>query len=145
MWRKRWQPSGASALGLEAIGIHDNFFDLGGHSLKATQVVSRVSQRLDADVPLRELFNRPTIIELAAEIESAGARTHGPIARVPDADDYPLSHAQRRLWVLCRTRPRAAYNMPAALLLDGPVDRDRFERGAPTSCDGTSLCARRSR
>jgi hypothetical protein len=55
-------------LGIERVGIHDNFFDLGGHSLLATQVMSRIAQRLQGQMPLRTLFERPTVAELAGTV-----------------------------------------------------------------------------
>lgn len=61
----------AEVLKLEKIGIHDNFFDLGGHSLKATQVMSRVCEALQVDLPLRVLFEAPTVAELAARVEQS--------------------------------------------------------------------------
>ena len=114
-------------LGLDEVGIQDDFFFLGGHSLKATQVVSQVYRRLGVQIPLREIFNRPVIAELAAAIDSETSADFQPIKRVPDADDYPLSHAQRRLWVLSQMDAASrAYNMPAALLLDGKIDENAF-------------------
>ena len=62
----------AEILGVKRIGVHDNFFDLGGHSLKATQVVSRLRKAFQSDIPLRHMFEFPTIAELAAAIDSKG-------------------------------------------------------------------------
>jgi acyl carrier protein len=59
-----------AVLGLERVGIHDNFFALGGHSLKAMRVVSRIQDRLGARVPLRSVVERPTIQQLARDIET---------------------------------------------------------------------------
>jgi acyl carrier protein len=59
----------AELLGVERVGVHDNFFALGGHSLLATQFVSRVRETLNVDVPLRTLFEHPTIADLAVHVE----------------------------------------------------------------------------
>src|SRR5262249_17110731 len=73
-----WTPEEAALAGIWAevlqtgmIGIHDNFFDLGGHSLLATQVMSRVQQTFKVDLPLRRLFEAPTVAEFASVIENA--------------------------------------------------------------------------
>jgi hypothetical protein len=67
----------AEVLKLKSIGVHDNFFELGGHSLLATQIVSRLRESLQLDIPLRFLFEAPTILELAAKIEEKKPATHG--------------------------------------------------------------------
>ena len=119
----------AAVLGLERVGVTANFFELGGHSLKATQVVSRILKEFGAEVALRELFNRPTVAELAREVEARRRTNFEAITHVPDAPHYPLSHAQLRLWVLAQMEGASvAYNMPAALLLDGKVDINSFDR-----------------
>ncbi len=114
-----WGP----VLGLERVSATANFFELGGHSLKATQVVSRIQRDLGVEVALREVFNRPTVRELAREIEGRRRTGYAPLPRADEAAHYPLSHAQLRLWVLAQMEgASAAYNMPAALLLEGTVD-----------------------
>jgi len=65
----------AEILGINQIGVHENFFELGGHSLKATQVVSRLRDTLRIEIPLRVLFESPTVAELAAQIAQAEAKT----------------------------------------------------------------------
>ena len=116
-------------LDLERIDVRDNFFELGGHSLKATQLVSRVQKRLGVELPLRDVFRLPTIAELGREIEARQPRARLGIERVSDAPDYPMSHAQQRIWVLSQTEEGSvAYNMPGALLLEGPVEPMLFAR-----------------
>jgi pristinamycin I synthase-3/4 len=116
-------------LGVEGIGRRDNFFELGGHSLKATQVVSRIEKELGAAIPLREVFNNPTLAEFAPLLESGAASGHRLIQRLPDQEHYPVSHAQQRLWVLHRMDPDSvAYNMPFSALFEGALDRAAFER-----------------
>ncbi|MHC9538717.1 MAG: non-ribosomal peptide synthase/polyketide synthase [Vulcanimicrobiota bacterium] len=114
-------------LGLERVGACDNFFDLGGHSLYATQVISRVCRAFSLDVPLRTIFESPTLQELAAAVEEllkASQGTASPSIEVgPRSGDLPLSFAQERLWFLDQLMPgNPFYNMPAAIRLEGPVD-----------------------
>ncbi|HSU84584.1 MAG TPA: amino acid adenylation domain-containing protein, partial [Thermoanaerobaculia bacterium] len=117
----------------ERVGVHDNFFALGGHSLLATQVVSRLRDRLGVELPVRALFEQPTVAGLAvllAGIGKEGAGS-GPIVPLPrDAEGggtFPASFAQRRLWLLDRLEPGSAvYNMPLALSLKGELAEERL-------------------
>src|SRR6185312_3897859 len=111
-------------LRVEEIGIDDSFFELGGHSLLGTQVISRVRDAFQIELPLRRLFEGPTIKELAASVEAASRsgqlRTSLPVQRVSRAADLPLSFAQQRLWMLDRLEPNnASYNMATAVRLRG--------------------------
>ncbi len=120
----------SEVLGLERVGIRSNFFELGGHSLKATQVTSRILRDLHVEIPLRDVFVSPTVEELAARVRAAAGTTAGAsIPKAPDAPHYPLSHAQRRLWVLCQMDDgSSAYNIPGAVQLDGPLDVAALQR-----------------
>lgn len=110
-------------LSVQNPGRHDNFFDLGGHSLTATQLVSRIHSEMSIDIQLKDIFEHPTLAGLAQVAESRDAHNVHSIPKLPDAQHYPLSHGQRRLWVLSQfEEARSAYNLPAALLIDGPVD-----------------------
>ncbi|MCP5052111.1 MAG: non-ribosomal peptide synthetase, partial [bacterium] len=119
------------------IGIETNFFDLGGHSLKATRMVSRILETFQIEVPLVEIFLNPTISSVASLIstaESTGDRTgtggrSDDIQPVEQRDYYDLSFAQRRLWVLCQfSADSTAYNMPSALELFHDFNPDIFQR-----------------
>ena len=115
----------AEVLGVERVGVEDNFFDLGGHSLLATQVMSRVSAALQVEVPLRRLFEGPTVAELAAALEGAlrdGVTGAPRIERVSRDGSLPLSFAQQRLWFLDQLEAGSAfYNVPAAVRLNGEL------------------------
>ncbi|MCP4656424.1 MAG: AMP-binding protein, partial [bacterium] len=116
-------------LGLERISVDQSFFEAGGHSLLATQVVSRIRRALGVELPLRELFEAPTIAALARRIGGVLAQGEEGMPAVPrprpasQRDEPPLSFAQERLWFLDQLEPGvAAYNMPAAVRLSGQLD-----------------------
>ncbi len=124
----------AEVLRVEKVGRHDDFFALGGHSLLATQVVSRVRGLAGVEVPLRELFESPTVAGLAARVESLAGSSQGtslapPLRPMPRTGPLPLSFAQQRLWFLDRLEPGSAfYNMPVVLWLEGTLDVGALER-----------------
>lgn len=122
----------AEVLKTDKLGMHDNFFDLGGHSLLATQVMTRIREAFDMELPLRLLFESPTVAELAEAIETLGATGKGllapPIVPVSRDRDLPLSFAQQRLWFLDHLEPNSPfYNISAGIRLIGPFDTTAFE------------------
>jgi amino acid adenylation domain-containing protein len=121
----------AALLGHDRVGAGAHFFHLGGHSLLATRLVSRVRELFGVEIPLRAVFEAPTVAGLAAAIEALrrqGAGLEAPPI-VPQASlqgrprrGLPLSFAQQRLWFLDRLQPgTAAYNIPLGLRLRGPL------------------------
>src|SRR5581483_9677555 len=120
----------AELLGTPHVGLHANFFELGGHSLVATQVISRLRQVCGTELPLRTLFEHPTVAGLAEHLEAAGRRALPKIPRIEarnPAETALLSFAQLRLWFLEKLFPgNPAYNIPIVLALDGPLDRERL-------------------
>src|SRR6185312_10779784 len=126
-------------LQLERVSRHESFFELGGHSLLATQLVSRIRASFDVELPLRLVFEEPTVAALAAQIERLRAESLGSTATramVPalrplraDGVKLPLSFAQQRLWFLNRLEPDSAfYNMPAAIRIKGELQVEALER-----------------
>ncbi|SDF37168.1 non-ribosomal peptide synthetase, partial [Myxococcus virescens] len=122
------------ALGLERVGLNDDFFLMGGHSLLATQVVTRLRAQLGVDLPLRTFFEAPTVARLAARLESAPRTgTLLPLESLPRPAQgeatFDVSFAQRRLWFIEQLHPgQVTYNMPAALRLTGRLDEEALRR-----------------
>nr|WP_198730486.1 non-ribosomal peptide synthetase [Mycolicibacterium baixiangningiae] len=112
-------------LGLNEVGVDDNFFDLGGNSLLATRLVARLRHTLAADLTVRTLFDHPTITQLAPHTgrRAKGLTSKPKLSSCVRADVVPASAAQSRLWFLDRVGDlEPAYNMPFALRVVGDVD-----------------------
>ena len=114
----------ASLLNLPAVGVNDNFFELGGHSLLATQLISRVRNVFSVEVPLRALFEAPTVATFAEYVSAAlnGETSSEPITPIERNRDLPLSFAQQRLWFLDQLENHGSvYNIPIAVSICGPL------------------------
>ena len=121
----------------ETVGVTDNFFDLGGHSLMATQVASRIREAFGVELPLQHIFETPTIGELALKIEQLQmadeALSLPPLQKIPRDQAPPLSFAQQRLWFLDQLSPgNANYNIPSAIRLQGQFNLDVLQRSIDT-------------
>ncbi|HEX2999813.1 MAG TPA: amino acid adenylation domain-containing protein, partial [Armatimonadota bacterium] len=121
-------------LGIPRVGLFDHFFHLGGHSLLAARLVSHVAARFGKEIPLRLVFEHPTLDSMAAQLAGTGNDT-GRSASAPmlprerNDQNLPLSFTQERLWFLDRLLPQSAmYNIPMVLHLQGPLDVGAMER-----------------
>ncbi|MFL6198486.1 MAG: amino acid adenylation domain-containing protein, partial [Thermoanaerobaculia bacterium] len=120
----------SALLGVERPGVHDDFFALGGHSILAGRLVSRLRADLGFDLPLRDVYEHPTLARLAARLESAAGETGlPPVTRAAGNGPLPLSYPQRRLWFLDRLEPGLpVYNVPLFYRIAGPLDVPALER-----------------
>jgi amino acid adenylation domain-containing protein len=111
-------------LGVERVGVQDNFFELGGHSLLATQLVSRLRESFEVELPLRKLFEQPTVAGLAEAIRETRRGPAAPsIQPIGREGELPLSFAQQRLLFLDQLVPgNVFYNSPEMVRVTGPID-----------------------
>ncbi|TDB85356.1 hypothetical protein E1264_21570, partial [Actinomadura sp. KC216] len=123
----------AEILDAPGVGVDDGFFDLGGHSLLATRLVGRVRAALGAELAIRELFEAPTVAELAERVHRSAAARERPVLEPRERPErIPLSSAQARLWMLDQMLaeddgPRGAYHLPLAVRLRGDLDLAALE------------------
>src|SRR5580765_1779528 len=119
----------AEVLGLEKVGLDDNFFDLGGHSLMATRLVSRIRTVLGVELAIRTLFECPRVGGLGPSLRESVEEGRCPLAAGKRPEKLPLSHALQRLWFIDRLQGTSVeYNMPQALWLKGELDGTALER-----------------
>lgn len=123
----------AQALGLPSVGINQNFFDLGGNSILAASLVTRMSKVMQTEITLRALFRNPTILALSDYLEKEGSRLKtrevAKMSHAPAGQIIPASPAQQRIWFLDQLEgANAAYNIPMEYLVRGSFDTHAFEK-----------------
>ena len=115
-------------LGLEQVGVTDDFFQVGGHSLKAVQLQSRISSAFQVDVSFRDVLKARTVRALASMLQSAQKVRLATIDPLPHADHYPMTPAQRRIYFVEQLESTGTtYNIPVLIDLEGPLDEGRLK------------------
>jgi hypothetical protein len=104
------------------IGIHENFFDMGGHSLTAAHLVARIYQDLELNVAVRDVYDSASIAKLADLLAARRQSAWHSIPRAPIAETFPLSHAQRGVWIAGELNPEHFWNRTSAVLIEGDLD-----------------------
>ena len=113
-------------LGVEKVGITDNFFEMGGHSLMVVQVLNRMHQTLSMQLSFKDFFASPTIKGITKNLTG---KEYIPIPKAAEHESYPLTPSQHRLWVLSQLEGGSqAYNMPAVVSLKGKLNKEYFEK-----------------
>ena len=115
-------------LGVEKIGINDNFFTLGGHSLKAIKMAAIVQRDLMAEISVDEIFKNPTVRELGEYVGNTGEAVYSSIEAVEERELYEVSSAQKRLFALNQfSKEEINYNVPYILVFEGRLERNKLE------------------
>ncbi|WP_036694188.1 condensation domain-containing protein, partial [Paenibacillus tyrfis] len=119
-----WQ----QVLGIGKVGIRDNFFEIGGHSLRATVLIAKIHKEMNSRILLREVFQSSTIEQMAQLIEGRERIAYASIPLVEESEYYAVSSAQKRLYILSQLGDGGiSYNMPGIMTVEGSLDRERLE------------------
>ncbi|MEO7766827.1 MAG: condensation domain-containing protein, partial [Ferruginibacter sp.] len=115
------------ALNVENVGVNDNFFELGGHSLNAMQLASRIHKKINIKTDIGTIFSNPTVRQLAKVLALEKRNQFMEIKPLPPQEYYPLSHAQKRFWILSHFQDGSeAYNVSNAFMIEGNLNKAAF-------------------
>ena len=113
----------------DRVGLNDNFFSLGGHSLKAIQMVARIQKEFNVQIAIADIFTSPVLKDLLSKVTSSSRNDFEAIEAIPEQEYYDVSYAQKRLWVVSQfDGMESAYNIPASYIFDGNFDADLFSK-----------------
>jgi len=119
----------------DEIGTTDNFFEIGGHSLKATQIVAKIYKEFAVQIALNDVFDKPTILEMAGLLGVAETETYESIDAVEEQEHYAISNAQQRLWVIEQfEEAKGVYNIPRNIFFS-QLDRTIFTKAITAIVD----------
>lgn len=120
----------------EDVGIHDNFFAIGGQSLKAVMLVSRIKNELGISIQIKDVFATPTIASLSEKFNLTDQpQEEIPIEKVENASSYEVSHAQKRIWISEQfNKSEGSYNMPDTFLFEGTLDVEALRETVKELC-----------
>ncbi len=117
----------SEVIGVEIIGINDNFFELGGHSLKAINIIAKIHKELSVSVPLKEMFETPTIKGLAQYVKNTKQSVYSKIERIEEKEHYELSSVQKRMYAINQIEEDSVnYNMPWMMRIEGEPDKAKL-------------------
>ncbi|SDY17809.1 non-ribosomal peptide synthetase [Thermoactinomyces sp. DSM 45892] len=115
-------------LGVERVGLDDHFFELGGHSLKATMLILHVHKKLEVELPMRVVFNHPTVKEIAEYIRGAETHDYASIQPIEKQPHYAVSSAQKRMYIMSEMAPEStAFNITSTMVIQGDLDYGWFQ------------------
>jgi amino acid adenylation domain-containing protein len=115
-------------LGVEKVGLNDNFFDLGGHSLLAAQITAKIKLEIQANIEIAAIFENPVLYQLTHEIKNRNRNfSYSTVEPKPRGKNIPLSTSQERLWFIYQMEKNSSYNMAGAIRIHGEVDRNEIE------------------
>lgn len=128
VWEERLAAVWSDVLGLERIGATDHFFTIGGDSLRAVKLATAIKQSFDADISVTEIFSHATLQAMAKRIKGKSKQIELPIQQVAQSEYYPVSSAQKRLFLLDRMQgSNTSYNMSGILRATGRLDKRRLQ------------------
>ncbi|MED1538480.1 amino acid adenylation domain-containing protein, partial [Bacillus pseudomycoides] len=115
-------------LGLKQVGVKDNFFDIGGHSLRATILISKIHKEMNVSISLREIFRFPTLQQMAGRITDMEQHIYVSIPSAEEREYYPVSSSQKRMYILNQLEGgEISYNITNVITVKGDLDCKRLE------------------